>query len=177
MGMAASRFVTSACTDFVIAVDDPARDDVRALVQAHRDWSLVQTPSEFSFSVDPHAVADSGITLFGARSAAGDLLAIGGLKELSPRHGEIKTMHTAAEARGRHIGRRVVEALLAEAMRRGYARVSLETGTGDTFRPARTLYESFGFEPSEPFGGYANTEHNVCMTLRLVKERRPDGGH
>jgi putative acetyltransferase len=160
--------MTSACTDYEIAVDDPARDDVRALVQAHRDWSLMQTPAEFSFSVDPHAVADSGITLFSARSQTGELLAIGGLKELDPRHGEIKTMHTAAEARGRSIGRRVLEALLAEAARRGYTRVSLETGTCETFRPARALYESVGFEPSEPFGGYANTDHNVCMTLRLT---------
>jgi len=151
-----------------IAVDDPARTDVGALVQAHREWSLQQTPPEFNFAVEPRAVAESGITLFSARSPAGELLGIGGLKELNPQHGEIKTMHTAAQARGRRIGRAVLEALLAEARRRGYTRVSLETGTGDAFRPARELYESIGFRPSEPFGGYANADHNVCMTLQLM---------
>ena len=59
-------------------------------------------------------------------------------------------------------------ALLAEARRRGYTRVSLETGTGEAFEPARKLYESIGFRPSEPFGGYANTDYNVCMTLLLA---------
>jgi putative acetyltransferase len=46
--------------------------------------------------------------------------------------------------------------------------VSLETGTGESFRPARSLYESFGLRPSGPFGDYANTEHNLCMTRRLA---------
>ena len=137
-------------------------------MHVHREWSLQQTPPEFSFSVEPHAVAESGITLFSARSPAGELLGIGGLKELDRHHGEIKTMHTAAEARGRRVGRAVLEALLVEANRRGYTRVSLETGTGDAFRPARKLYESVGFRPSEPFGGYANTDYNVCMTLLLA---------
>jgi putative acetyltransferase len=160
--------MTSASLGYVIAVDDPARSDIRTLVQVHRDWSLQQTPPEFSFSVEPHAVAESGITLFSARSPEGELLGIGGLKEMDPHHGEIKTMHTAAAARGRRVGRGVLEALLAEATRRGYTQVSLETGTGDAFRPARKLYESVGFRPSEPFGGYANTDYNVCMTLRLA---------
>ena len=160
--------MTSASTRYVIAVDDPARNDIRVLVQAHREWSLQQTPPEFSFSVEPHAVAESGITLFSGRSPAGELLGVGGLKELNRHHGEIKAMHTAAEARGRRVGRGVLEALLAEARRRGYTRISLETGTGDAFQPARKLYESIGFRPSEPFGGYANTEYNVCMTLHLV---------
>ena len=153
---------------YVIAVDDPVRTDIRALVQAHREWSLQQTPPEFSFAVEPQAVAESGITLFSARSPTGELLGIGGLKELSRHHGEIKTMHTAAQARGRRIGRGVLEVLLAEARRREYTRVSLETGTGDVFRPAHELYQSMGFRPSEPFGGYANTDHNVCMTLALA---------
>jgi putative acetyltransferase len=151
----------------VVAVDDPDRDDVRRLVQAHREWSLEQTPPEFSFSVEADAVAEEGITLFGARSAGGELLGIGGLKEIDVRHGEIKTMHTAAAARGCGLGRALLDALLAEAKQRGYTRVSLETGTGETFRPARRLYESAGFRASEPFGGYANTEHNVCMSLDI----------
>lgn len=168
--------MTSVSTDYVIAVDDPDRNDIRALVQVHREWSLQQTPPEFSFSVEPHAVAESGITLFSARSPASELLGIGGLKELDRQHGEIKTMHTAASARSRRVGRGVLEALLTEAARRGYTRVSLETGTGDAFEPARKLYESFGFRPSEPFGGYANTEYNVCMTLRLAAAVRATDG-
>lgn len=154
-------------TTFVVAVDDPDRDDVRRLVLTHREWSLEQTPPEFSFSVEPHAVAGEGITLFSARSPEGELLGIGGLKELDARRGEIKAMHTAVDAQGRGVGRALLDALLDEARMRGYTRASLETGTGETFRPARRLYESVGFRPSEPFADYANTAYNLCMSLDL----------
>ena len=160
--------MTSVSTAIVIQIDDPGRDDVQRLVRVHREWSLQQTPQEFSFSVESHAVAEAGITLFSARSANGELLGIGGLKELDAGHGEIKTMHTAAAARGQGVGRALLEALLDEARRRGYVRVSLETGTSDAFRPARALYASFGFRPGPPFADYANTEHNLCMTLPLA---------
>jgi putative acetyltransferase len=166
--VAPSSHVTTVPTRLAITVDDPAHDDVRRLVQTHRDWSLQQTPREFSFSVEPQAVAEAGITLFSVRSSAGELLGIAGLKQLDDRHSEVKTMHVAARARGRGVGRMLLEAVLAESRRRGCARVSLETGTGESFRPARSLYESFGFRPSGPFGDYDNTEHNLCMTLRLA---------
>lgn len=160
--------MTERTTAFVIDVDDPGRYDVRRLVQVHREWSLQQTPAEFSFSVDPHAISEAGITLFSARSPAGELYGIGGLKQLDAGHGEIKTMHTSGDARGHGVGRALLNALLGEAHRRGYSRVSLETGTSDAFRPARSLYESAGFRPGHPFAGYANTQYNLCMTLQLT---------
>jgi putative acetyltransferase len=166
--MAASSSVTAATTRYAIGVDDARRDDVGRLVQGHREWSLDQTPPEYSFSVAPDAIAEAGITLFTARSPAGALLGVGGLKQLDAGHGEIKTMHTAAEARGRGVGRALLDALLDEARRRGYSRVSLETGTSEAFRPARKLYESAGFRPGPPFADYANTEHNVCVTMLLT---------
>lgn len=160
-------------TGFAVVVDDPAREDVRRLVQVHRDWSLQQTPAEFSFSVAADEVADAGITLFAARDGAGRLLGVGGLKELDPAHGEVKTMHVAADARGLGVGRALLEALLREARRRRYSRLSLETGTGASFAAARGLYSSVGFRPSGPFAGYENTEHNVCMTLQLADDGAP----
>lgn len=165
--MAASLVMSVANLDHEIGVDDAGREDVRRLVQLHRDWSLQQTPPEFSFSVAPEAVAEAGITLLSARSSDGELLGVGGLKQLDARHGEVKTMHTAAAARGRGVARALLTALLDEARRRGYTRVSLETGTTSAFLPARALYESAGFRPSAPFAGYANTEHNLCMSLQL----------
>jgi putative acetyltransferase len=94
-------------------------------------------------------------------------------KEIAVRHGEIKTMHTSASARGRGVGRALLTSLLQEAMRRGYTRVSLETGTGEAFRAARLLYESVGFRACDAFAGYANTEYNVCMSLELTARTSP----
>ena len=53
-------------------------------------------------------------------------------------------MRTDAAARGRGLGARLLEHVLAESARRGYRRVSLETGSQEFFRPARTLYAKYG---------------------------------
>ena len=57
--------------------------------------------------------------------------------------------------------------LLAESARRGYRRVSLETGSQDFFRPARTLYAKYGFVECGPFGDYVLDPNSVFMTLEL----------
>ena len=51
----------------------------------------------------------------------------GALKELTTRHGEIKSMRTAPAHRGRGVATVMLEHILEEAERRGYDRVSLET--------------------------------------------------
>ena len=61
-------------------------------------------------------------------------------------------MHTVEEARGRGVGRALVDHLIGVARERGYRRVSLETGRRPAFAPARRLYASAGFEPCEAFG-------------------------
>jgi putative acetyltransferase len=49
----------------------------------------------------------------------------------------------------------------------GFSRLSLETGSAEFFRPARNLYERFGFDYCEPFGDYRPGPHNVFMTRAL----------
>jgi len=53
------------------------------------------------------------------------------------------------------------------ARRRGYARVSLETGSQDFFAPARRLYERHGFVECGPFGDYVLDPHSVFFTREL----------
>ena len=73
------------------------------------------------------------------------LLGCGALKELTPIHGEVKSMRTPKSLRRRGAGRAVLAHILAEARSRGYRRLSLETGSNEAFRPAQKLYGSFGF--------------------------------
>ena len=87
--------------------------------------------------------------------------------ELDATHGELKSMHTRAGARGRGVARAVVHHLLGIARERGYRRVSLETGTPDEFAPARALYTNAGFRPCGPFGGYQVSPYNTFMTIEL----------
>ena len=153
-------------TDGQIAVDDPHKLDVGALLDHHRRFALAQTPPEHSFALDGDGLSDPAVTLYSFR-AHGGLLAIGAIKRLGPDHAEIKSKHTAEAARGRGIGRAMLTQLLGVARTRGFRRVSLETGTMQAFAPARALYESAGFVPCAPFAGYQPSEDNLFMTLEL----------
>jgi len=155
----------------LIAVDDPGRPDVRALLERHRAFALGQTPPEHSFALDTDALRDPAITFFSFR-LRGSLLAVGAIKRLGPDHAELKSMHTAEAARSRGIGRAMLTHLLGVARTRGVRRVSLETGTTAAFSAARALYHSAGFTSCGPFAGYRPSEDNLFMTLDLGPPRR-----
>ena len=95
------------------------------------------------------------------------LLGVGGLMKLTHDHGEIKSMHTAAKARGRGVGRAILRHIIEAAKARGMVQLSLETGGMDQFHAAHLLYTSHGFSICAPFGKYALDPNSVFMT-RLV---------
>lgn len=70
-------------------------------------------------------------------------LACGAVDLSHPPHAEIKTLFVAPEARGRGLGRRILERLLAEAQAQGFAEVRLETVAFMT--DAIRLYRALGF--------------------------------
>jgi len=150
--------------DGQISADDPGAPDVRALLERHLASMLAVTPPEHSFALDVDGLLDPAVTFFSFR-ADGKLLAIGAIKQLDPEHAEIKSMHTAAAARGRGVGRAMLDHLLGVARSRGYRRVSLETGTMAEFTPARALYASAGFTACGPFADYRPSEDNCFLTL------------
>ena len=149
-----------------IAADDPRRPEVRALLERHLSFCLSDTLPEHSFALDVDGLLDPKVTLVSYRDGE-NVLGVAALKELDGAHAEVKSMHTAAEARGRGVGRALLAHLLETARARGYQRVSLETGTTPGFAAARALYESVGFTPAGPFGGYPVTGDNCFYTLAL----------
>ena len=96
-----------------------------------------------------------------------ELLGCGALKELSPQHGEIKSMRTAWPHRRKGIAAALVEHILREAKKRNYKRVSLETGSMEAFAPAHRLYTKFGFRECRPFADYAEDPNSIFMTIEL----------
>jgi putative acetyltransferase len=156
----------------VIEVDDPRREDVRALLARHLEYAIQTTPPEGVYALDLEGLLDPAITFFSYR-VHGELLAIGALKQLGDDHAELKSMHTALAARRRGIGREMVEHLIAVARDRGLARISLETGSMDAFAPARSLYRKAGFVPCGPFGDYPGGHTSSFMTLDLRADRHP----
>jgi putative acetyltransferase len=151
---------------FVIEVDDPRRDDVRALLERHLAFAKAVTPPEDVHALELDGLLDPSVTFFGLR-VDGRLLGVGAIKQLDADHVELKSMHTAEEARRRGVGRAIVDYLLAVAAERGASRVSLETGAMDAFEPARSLYASAGFEPCGPFGDYPASPNSAFMTRRV----------
>jgi putative acetyltransferase len=156
-------------TGIEIAKADPRDERVRELVERHLVFGRSFTPREDAHALEVEELVDPAITLFAAR-AGEEVLAVGALKEIGADEGELKTMHTAEAARGRGIGRAMLDHLLAEARRRGYRRVSLETGTMEAFAPARALYESAGFVPCPPFGSYRESWNSAYLTLALEED-------
>ena len=154
-------------SDTVIAIDDPRADDVRALLERHLAFSEATTPAEDRHALDVDALLDPAVSFYSYR-VDGRLLGVGALKRLDDEHAEIKSMHTAEAARGRGVARAIVDHLLRVARGRGYRRVSLETGAGAAFVPARRLYASVGFTECGPFADYPASPNSVHMTLSLA---------
>jgi putative acetyltransferase len=156
----------AAASETAISVDDPRKPEVRALLERHLAFCLSETPPEHSFALNVDGLLDPAVTFVSYRDGE-TVLGVAAIKELDPAHGEIKSMHTAAEARGRGVARALLSHLLGTARARGYQRVSLETGTTQGFAAARALYESVGFIPAGPFGGYPQTADNTFYRLAL----------
>jgi putative acetyltransferase len=146
-----------------IVTGDLGDSRVRALVEQHLAASRV---SACKHALEVHELEQPGIRFWAAWD--GDrLLAIGALKVLAAEHGEIKSMHTAAESRRRGIGDAMLRHIVAAARASGMRRLSLETGTWDYFAAARTLYAKHEFVVCAPFGDYAADPASIFMTRAL----------
>src|SRR5205823_2620624 len=124
-----------------IRADDLRGPDVIGLLQAHLEYCRASSPPESVHALDLDGLRARNVTFWSIWDRH-QLLGCGALKELDPRHGEVKSMHTRAAARGRGVAAAMVRHIIGEARSRGYRRLSLETGSNDAFAPARALYAS-----------------------------------
>ena len=149
-----------------IELDDLTRPEIAALLKEHLASMFVHTPRESVHALPIEGLRSPDITFWSVWEN-GELLGCGALKELEPQHGEIKSMRTASTHLRKGVARAVVRHIIAEAKRRGYRRLSLETGSMADFEPARQLYAICGFSYCEPFGDYVNDPNSVFMTMEL----------
>lgn len=149
-----------------IIIDDLSNPEVIKFLHAHLEHMIRVTPPGCVHALDVEALKKPEIT-FWTVWEKGVLICCGALKELDSRHAELKSMRTAPEHLGKGIASYLLEFILAEAEKRGYRRVSLETGSYEAFKPARNLYTKFGFNYCEPFSDYTKNPNSVFMTISL----------
>ena len=151
-----------------IREDDPTAGAAAGLIRAHLDHAELHSPSTSNHSLGAESLVAPDIT-FWTIWAGNSLAGCGALKELDPRHGELKSMHTAEAFRGNGIAAVMAAHIIDEARRRSYERLSLETGSMDAFAPARALYSRLGFVECPPFAHYRLDPNSVYYTLNLTE--------
>ena len=92
------------------------------------------------------------------------LMGCGALKFLEKDHGEFKSIRIHDNFRKKGNGINVINHLISEAKKLGIIKLSIETGAGDFFKPARKLFKICGFEPCEPFAHYKEDVNSVYLS-------------
>jgi putative acetyltransferase len=151
-----------------IRLDDLQGAAIVALLKEHLRSMERVSPPESRHALDLVGLRQPEITFWTIWQRE-ELAGCGALKQLNPQHGEIKSMRTAHPFQRKGIASTMLRHIIAEAERRSYRRLSLETGAMDYFEPARRLYSGFGFVRCAPFDRYIEDPNSVYMTKELVK--------
>ena len=73
------------------------------------------------------------------------LIGCGALKFIGQNHGEFKSIRVSDNFRNKGIGNKIISHLIVQAKKLGIKKLSIETGSGKFFLPARKLFEHFKF--------------------------------
>jgi putative acetyltransferase len=173
----------------IIKREDPAQPDVVELMGRGEAFSASLYPPESSHHLALDALRRPEVRFLVARDGQGKALATGALV-LHDDWAEIKRMWVEEAARGRGIGREILNALMAVAGHAGIETLRLETGVASD--AALALYERTGFKRRPPFADYRPDPLSVFMERPVnlpvnartktatraafgVAERPPDG--
>ncbi len=97
----------------------------------------------------------------------GELVGCGALKFIDKNHGEFKSIRVANNFRGKKLGIKIIENLISKAKGLEIKKISIETGAGDFFAPARKLFLKSGFTPCEPFAHYTKDPNSCYFSLNF----------
>ena len=95
------------------------------------------------------------------------LIGCGALKFLSEEHGEFKSIRVDDKHRKKGMGEKIISHLITEAKKIGIKKLSIETGAGEFFLPARKLFKKFGFKTCKPFAHYKEDPNSCYFDLEI----------
>ena len=140
--------------------------EVNELLKKHFVELRSVSPEGSTHVLDTNGLKDPSIK-FWSLWENNKLIGCGALKFLDKDHGEFKSIRVADEFRNKGIGERIINHLIEEAKKLKISKLSIETGAGDFFLPARNLFSKFGFKSCPPFAHYKDDPNSCYYTLDL----------
>lgn len=149
-----------------IRVDDLMGPEIVELLSEHLRCTAKVSPPESRHALDLDGLRNPNITFWSVWEGH-ELAGCGALKELAAGLAEIKSMRSSKARLRKGVATMLLQHIIGEAKRRGYRRLSLETGSMAYFEPAHKLYAKFGFRKCVPFAGYVEDPNSIFMTKEL----------
>ena len=142
--------------------------EVNELLNKHFIELRSVSPSGSTHVLDIAGLKDQSIK-FWSLWENNELVGCGALKFLEKYHGEFKSIRVADKFRNKGIGEKIIYHLIDEAKKLEISKLSIETGAGDFFLPARKLFVKFGFKSCIPFAHYRKDPNSCYFTKNLNK--------
>ena len=140
--------------------------EVNELLVKHFIELRFVSPEDSCHVLDIAGLKDSSIK-FWSLWENNKLMGSGALKFLDKEHGEFKSIRVNDKFRNKGYGLKVINHLIGEAKKLKIKKLSLETGAGKFFLPARKLFVKCGFKDCEPFSHYKENVNSAYMSLLI----------
>ena len=140
--------------------------EVNKLLKKHFIELRSVSPEGSTHVLDIDGLKDSSIK-FWSLWENDELIGCGALKFLDKEHGEFKSIRLADKFRKKGNGIKIMRHLIDRAKKLNIKKISIETGAGDFFKPARELFLLYGFKTCEPFAHYKEDVNSVYMSVLI----------
>ena len=140
--------------------------DVNDLLKKHFIELRSVSPAGSTHVLDIDGLKDPSIK-FWSLWEDNKLVGCGALKFLEKNHGEFKSIRVADEFKKKGTGERIINHLIEEAKKLKISKLSIETGAGEFFLPARKLFSKFGFKKCPPFAHYKEDPNSCYFDLEI----------
>ena len=143
--------------------DDP---QVNELLTKHFIELRSVSPAGSTHVLDIQGLKDQSIK-FWSLWENDELIGCGALKFLDENHGEFKSIRVADKFRKKGTGEKIFDYLIKKVKEIGIKKISIETGSGKYFEPARKLFKKFNFQLCKPFAHYKD-DPNSCFYTKDI---------
>ncbi len=140
--------------------------EVNELLNKHFVELRSVSPTDSTHVLDIAGLKDQSIK-FWSLWKNNEIIGCGALKFLEKNHGEFKSIRVTDKFRKTGIGEKIIDHLIEEAKKLKISKLSIETGAGEFFLPARKLFSKFGFKACPPFAHYKEDPNSCYYTLNL----------